>query len=239
MSVTARLRSRIKAARKRGAFWVRLLDLARLLASSDGRSRLWTRIVHRRQVHQATTVTAEDRYPELFDQAAALAPDATRILSFGCSTGEELASIRRRFPDATIVGAEINPRARCLAARKAASDPGIEVVRPDAITGPFDLIFALAVLQREPHRIGDLQVSNIASHYSFARFDAAVGDLVRLLRPGGLLCVFHTQYRVEDSAAMRLLEPVPTSPLLGAPLFAPSGERMNAPVARSIFRRQA
>jgi SAM-dependent methyltransferase len=238
MNFTDRLRSRIKGARKRGASWVRLLDFVRQLPTSDGRSRLWTRIVHQRQVHQTTTFTAGDRYPELFDLAAALAPGATRILSFGCSTGEELVSLRQRFPHVQIVGAEINPRARRLASRKAAADAGTEVVSPPQIAGPFDLIFALAVLQREPHKIGEMEVRNIAAHYPFARFDAVVVQLTRLLRPGGYLCVCHSQYRVEDSSAVPMLEAISASPAMTGPLFAPAGDRLDAPIARTMFRRK-
>jgi trans-aconitate methyltransferase len=179
-----------------------------------------------------------DRYPELFDLAAELAPDAARILSFGCSTGEELVSLRRRFPNAKIVGAEINSRSRRIAARKTTADPRIEVVPPQMIVGPFDLVFALAVLQREPHKIEEMEVRNIAAHYPFERFDAAVADLVRLLRPGGYLSVIHSLYRVEDSSAMPELEPVPASPVMTGPLFGPAGDKLDAPLARTMFRRQ-
>ena len=91
---------------------MRLFDTVRLVPSAEGRARLWTRILHGSRVHQTSPDTSEDRYPVLFDLASKLAPDAERILSFGCSTGEELQAIRRRFPDAEIVGAEINPRSR-------------------------------------------------------------------------------------------------------------------------------
>jgi SAM-dependent methyltransferase len=237
MNVTARLRRQIKGARKRGAWWVRLLDIARLMPTSDGRSMLWTRIIHGRHVHQTTTVTAEDRYPDLFDLAAVLAPDAARILSFGCSSGEELFAIRQRFPKAQIVGAEINPRARRIAARKAARDGAMDVVSPDAIAGEFDLVFALAVLQREPHRVAETDLRDIAAHYPFARFDAAVGELVRRLRPGGHLCVSHSQYRVEDCTAMPMLEPMRAAPAMNGLLFAPSGQRAGDAVGRTFFRR--
>ena len=239
MSVTARLRSWVKSARRRGALWVRLLDIVRLLPTSDGRSRLWTRVVHRRQVHQVTTVTAEDRYPELFDLASTLAPNAARILSFGCSTGEELDSIRQRFPHAHIVGAEINPRARRAAARKAAADDAMRVVPPKDIAGPFDIIFALAVLQREPHKVAEMDLGNIASHYPFARFDASVGGLVGLLCPGGYLCISNSHYRVEDCSVIRVLEPIASSPAMGGSLFEPTGRRMEGALARTFFRKKS
>src|SRR4051812_26365046 len=98
--MASRLKTIVKVARSRGAPWVRVLDLLRLLISEGGASRLWTHVVHRDAVHQTTPYTAEDRYPDLMDQVAVLCPTAERILSFGCSTGAELVAIRSRFRQA-------------------------------------------------------------------------------------------------------------------------------------------
>jgi hypothetical protein len=233
------LRRRIKAARKRGALWVRWLDLLRLIPTSEGRARLWTALVHADEVHQTTPFTAADRYPELFDMAARLAPEAKRILSFGCSTGEELDALRRRFPLAEIVGAEINARCRRIAAQRTGPDRRIKVVPPSRIEGPFDIIFALAVFQREPHKINETDTQDISSHYPFARFDAALSDLVGRLSRGGLLCVSNSQYRVEDSSVSRELEAVKQSPEASGPFFGRDGRRLRAASGRSIFRKCA
>jgi trans-aconitate methyltransferase len=58
--------------------------------------------------HQGPNRTALDRYPEVFAAAAAAAPDARRILSFGCSSGEECVTLAEYFPKSEIIGAEIN-----------------------------------------------------------------------------------------------------------------------------------
>jgi SAM-dependent methyltransferase len=237
MTLAARLRSNIKAARKRGALWVRFADAARLLPSAEGRARLWTRMAHGSEVHQTTPQTAEERYPELFDLAASLAPRAERVLSFGCSTGEELSALRRRFPQAEIVGAEINPRSRAIAARRIAADPHSTVVAPAALDGNFDIIFALSVFQREPHKVEEMEVEDLSAHYPFARFDDGVARLVRILRPSGLLCVINAQYRIEDSSAADLLEPATRSPRMDSTMFGPDGRRLDRPIARTIFRR--
>jgi hypothetical protein len=63
------------------------------------------------------------------------------------------------------------------------------------------VVFALAVLQREPFKTEETDVRDLSGIYPFERFDAAVTQLVDLLRPAGLLCVMHAQYRVEDSSA--------------------------------------
>jgi hypothetical protein len=238
MSLKASVRSRIKAARKRGAMWVRLLDIARLLAAAEGRSVLWTRFIYGNEVHQTTPETAEERYPELFDSLARLMPAARRILSFGCSTGEELVSLRRRFPNAELVGADINPRARRIAKQRTAGDRLTSVIAPDAIDGTYDLVLALAVLQREPHKIAEMGVEDLSPYYPFARFDAALCKLAARLRKGGLLCVDHAQYRVEDSSVAPSLGPVPESPISQGLLFGPDGRPLVGKTARAVFRKR-
>ena len=227
----------MKAERKRGALWVRLLDFARTVATAEGRSSLWTRIAHGREVHQTTAYTCEDRYPELFDLAAELAPGAKRVLSFGCSTGEELSALRARFPKARIVGAEINPRSRRIAAKRMAKDHRTQVIHPGSLTGPFDIVFALAVLQRQPDRVIEMGIDDLSSHYPFQRFEEGVEQLVGLLAPGGLLCVMNTHYRIEDSPISKRLQPVAASPFMKHPLFGRDGRRLPKAKARTMFRK--
>ena len=231
------LRSKVKAGRKRGSIWVRLFDIVRLIPTAEGRANLWTRIVHGAHVHQTSSDTAAERYPALFDLAAGLAPNAERILSFGCSTGEELVAIRRRFPAAEIVGVEINSRSRRIAASMVSSDGLMIVVGPDRLEGSFDVIFALAVLQREPHKVAEMEMDEIGGHYPFERFDAAVSDLAGRLRPGAILCVVNAHYPIELSTAASQLEAEPTSPAMTPPLFGRDGRRLGQPVARTIFRK--
>ena len=59
--------------------------------------------------HQIPNKTSLDRYPEIFAAAVAAVPEARRILSFGCSTGEECVTLASYFPGALIVGTDINP----------------------------------------------------------------------------------------------------------------------------------
>jgi len=237
MSLMVQLRTKVRAGRKRGARWVRLIELARLLGSAEGLSVLWTGIANGRAVHQTTPFTCEERYPELFDLVAELAPAARRILSFGCSSGEELISLRLRFPMAEIVGAEINGRSRRLAVRRTLRDVRTSVVDPDSIDGAFDVIFALAVLQREPHRVVQAGQQDISRFYPFSKFDTAVVGLAERLTEGGLLCVMHAQYRVEDSSAADKLRPLPESPRLAGPIFAPDGKLAQEAEAHSVFSR--
>ena len=229
----------MKRGRKRGAWWASAFDLVRPAFSAEGRSQIWTRVRHGSEIHQTTAHTEQDRYPEIMALAATLHPSPSRILSFGCSTGEELATLRRYFPKAEIVGAEINARSRRVAAQRVKGDRGVSVVSPDKVSGLFEMIFALAVFQREPHKILEREVENLAGHYPYERFDRGLTSLVDRLEEGGLLCVMHAHYPVELASASVMLEPIANSPLMEPPLFGADGRRLTNPVARSVFRKSA
>lgn len=217
---------------------MRLFDRLRLLWTADGRSRLWTMIVHTGSVHQTTTFTSADRYPEIFDLAAALHPNANRVLSFGCSTGEELIALRKRFADAEIIGAELNPRCRAMARKLVAGDSRIRVIGPKELSGAFDIICTMAVFQREPHKIDEMNVEDLTGFYSFGRFEDALGVLVASLRPGGIFCIDNAQYRVEDSIFADVLSPLPESPAMGGRLFGPDGRKLEEAPSKTIFQRR-
>lgn len=211
------------------------LRIARSLTSATGRSVVWTRLLHGNALHQTATTTAPDRYPELFAGLAERLPGDARILSFGCSTGEELAALRRLMPAARLTGVEINARCRRIATRRMAGDSRVTFAAalPD---GPFDAVLALAVLQREPHRVEREGIADLGRIYPFARFDEAIGVLVDRLAPGGLLAVHHAQYRVEDSRVAAGLEAVAGTPPLMPPLFDRNSRRYAAaPPAASLF----
>lgn len=232
------LRTKMRRARDRGSPLVRLIDAARRLGRAEVRALLWTRVADGAALHQTSGTSWPERYPELFDLAAALAPDARRVLSFGCSSGEELEALRRRFPQAEIVGAEINPSLRKAAAARMAGDSRVRVVSSDAIEGMFAVVFALAVLQRLPEQVARRGITDLSKSYPFDRFDEAVTRLSDRLRPGGLLCVMHAHYRVEDSRAAAMLEPVVGSPAMSHPLFGRDSRRLEpGAVARSLFRK--
>jgi SAM-dependent methyltransferase len=233
------LRGAIRRGRKRGAWWAAIFDLVRPALSAEGRSLIWLRLVGGSEVHQTTAYTEPDRYPELMALAAKVHPGPSRILSFGCSTGEELVALRGYFPKAQIVGAEINARSRRIAARLVATDGDASVVAPDEIAGSFGVIFALAVLQREPHKVAEMGLGDLSGHYPFDRFEEAVSDLVGRLEPGGLLCVTNAHYPVEAASAASLLDAVQDSPRMEPPLFGADGRRLSHPAAHTIFRKRA
>lgn len=239
MPIRKALRRLVKQQRKHGALWVRAFDKIRLLSSADGLSVLVTSILRSSDIHQTTTYTEPDRYPALFDYAVRIAPEADRILSFGCATGEEIFSLRARFPGAEIIGVEINARCRRIARRQLAGDRLSKVVSTPPHSQRFDLIFALAVLQREPHRVIETDERNLRSHYPFDRFDETVARLVELLAPEGILLVQHSQYRIEDWTGSAELKPLADSPPASGPFFGPDGGRHDDATSATAFRKMS
>jgi len=233
-----RLRQRTKADRAQGAVWVEALDQLRLMLTAEGRSQLWTSVRYRAEVHQTSSYTEEDRYPQLFDKAAEVCPHPRRVLSFGCSTGEELLALRKRFPSAQIVGVDINGRSRRIAIRRTKSDPLMSVVSPNELAGSFDIIFALAVLQREPVKNEEVSRSDLSELYPFSRFNGTVSRLAALLRPEGILCVAKSHYRVEDSSAAPELELVNDAPVEQRHYYGPDSKLVGTETPGSMFRKK-
>jgi hypothetical protein len=156
--------------------------------------------------HQGPNKTALNRYPEIFAAAAAAAPDAQRILSFGCSTGEECVTLANYFPTAQIVGTDINPL-NVLKAMKHRNDRIRFVYSMDRILkrfGGFDAVFCMAVL-RTPKR------KRIAEHYPFARFAERALFLETLVKPGGILVIHNATYRFSDTIRDGTYETIPVA----------------------------
>jgi SAM-dependent methyltransferase len=202
-------------------------------------------------VHQLSHATATDRYPALFGAVAHLAGARAgaprRILSFGCSSGEECATLARYFPDAEIVGADISPRVLRTARRTWRHLDRVRFVSTaDLFAGAesFDLVFAMSVLCR--HR--DTQHATRSDDiYPFAQFEATAGALARRVRPGGMLVIFNANYRFEDTASADGFEPVAVDCRtddrlmnVRVRLFAPDGLVLpDQSQAHVVFRRAA
>lgn len=156
--------------------------------------------------YQTYSYTRPDRYPWLFEFAARQlgSRQPLSILSFGCSRGDEVFSLRRYFPHAALKGVDVNPRniARCLARLRAERAPNISFVNAgstrDEPTGSHDAIFCLAVLVS-----GDLSTSGAQRSdpiFHFEQFDQQVVDFARCLKPGGLLVLHTTNFRFCDTS---------------------------------------
>jgi SAM-dependent methyltransferase len=202
------------------------------------------------QLLQPSMVTEPDRYPEFFAFVAEQLEDcaAPRILSFGCSTGDEVFALREYMPSAELVGMDINPRAIAACQRQLAErapDPGISFICAGNTHGQteasFDAIFCMAVL-----RHGLLQASqpdSCAAILPFAQAENTVSDLARCLKPGGYLVIWNCHFRFADMAGAADFELVHSSPhgrWANQPLYGRDDLRLPSELyCEAIFRKRA
>jgi SAM-dependent methyltransferase len=190
------------------AFVVRAMRaLWRLLTDPPYRHVQRLRITRSQKLYQPANTTFANRYPRIFRfvQTELGADSDARLLSYGCSTGEEAFSLRQYFPRATIKGIDINPGniAICRRRLKEKRDGAISFETASSTTaepsGSYDAIFCMAVL-----RHGDLKLPGVTRCDHLIRFEdfaASVEDLTRCLKPGGLLVIIHSNFRLCDAPA--------------------------------------
>lgn len=216
----------------------RFRDARAIVTDADRRTVMLLKILRPGDVHQTTALTWRDRYPDIFARCAqALQPrEDVHLLSYGCSTGEEVLTLRDYFPAARITGAEINPRSLATC-RRLAVDNRISFVesRTDIIRahGPYDAIFCMAVLQRTPHAVESQGLTSLEDLYPFHRFNHQVAALDAVLRPGGLLIVHHSQYRFTDSDVATRYEPLDGVPVAAA--TTPYFDRRSSLIREPVF----
>lgn len=201
---------------------------------------------HPGQLLQPEATTGAGRYPEIHAfLAAQLAGIAVpRVLSWGCSTGAELLTLRAALPHAEIVGVDINPRSLALAARAIEGVPGIALVQsgdPADLSGQaFDAVLCLAVLRHA--RLQDEQPESSAAILPFARAEAFATSLAALVRPDGLLALWNVHFRLADMgiapdfpAVLELTKGLEAN----RPLYGPGDRRMDdATCLAAVYQRK-
>jgi SAM-dependent methyltransferase len=205
------------------------------------------RLTSRDTLFQDDATTGLDRYPTLFAFVRKTLGDgeAMRLLSFGCATGEEVASLRRHFPQARLLGIDINPRLLAIARARPdlARDAGVTIRQAGSLRdepdGAFDAIFCLSVLRRGILNVGRRERCD--PHLRFADFDRQIAEFARCLRPGGLLAVRNSNFRVRDARAAAQFEValrLRLAPDDKTPLFGPDNRRLaDQAYGDVVFRR--
>lgn len=134
----------------------------------------------------------------------------TRILSFGCSTGEEVFNLARYFTQARIWGVDIEPgRIRDCQRRWRreghSSRLGFECAAnvESYQSESYDLILAMAVFRHGA--LGGCP-DQCSAWLRFRDFERVIMDFARVLRPGGLLVIRHANFRFGDTQVAHLFE---------------------------------
>jgi len=153
-------------------------------------------------IMQTASTTFMDRHPDIFDFLKLQFGDQQiRLLSFGCSTGEECFSLRNYLPNAKITGVDINPNSILTAKKNSLVDGNMEFVclSPNALhqLGQFDVILALSVLCKNPEA---QELNDISSIYPFHRYNSIVSLLDSQLNKNGYLIIRSSNFRLKDSS---------------------------------------
>ena len=220
------------------------LKLARLYRDPQHRALVGARLLHGERMHQTTPLTGMNRYPEIFSEASRQLVDVPRpkLLSFGCSTGEELLSLRMYFQNALIYGFEINAASLAIA-RSKPFDQAVCVLKSSARAmkrhAPYDAVFCMAVLQRTPHLIINNRVDDISGIYPFRKFDDQLTQLDELLIPGGLFVIEHAFYDLLEAQIGNRYQAIEfTHPQQPYPRFSRNGQRQPERTRyHTIFRK--
>ncbi len=187
--------------------------------------------------------TKPDRYPAVFKGAAKLTADqqGRRVLSFGCSTGEECVALADRYftrPDDLIVGVDVVDVVVQRARRRNARDRVryFHSADDEFLAEPnFHAIFAMSVLC--VHDTLHTPAEEIPRLFPFSRFEEACGALDLRLREGGLLVIFNASYRFADTvhASRYTAVPMGTAKRELVPRHRPDGTRYEEPEPFSFF----
>lgn len=152
-------------------------------------------------IMQTASTTYMDRHPDIFEFLKIQFGDKNiRILSFGCSTGEECFSLRRYLPNAHIVGVDINPTSIETANKSILRDEKMEFLNLEQEDlkklEKFDAIMGLSVLCKNPEA---KELQDISSIYPFSRFNDAISILDSILNPNGFLIIRSSNFRMRDT----------------------------------------
>jgi SAM-dependent methyltransferase len=181
--------------------------LGRFLTDENYRNAALVRLARPPSLFQPDNFTLPDRYPDLFRLAAREVEDGAdkRILSFGCSTGEEVFALRQYFPSAQIQGVDINRHNIAICLRKLARDPDptisfrVDDSLADQPAESYDVVFCMAVFRHGA--LGDRMRERCDEFIRFQDFDEVTGDIARCLKSGGLLFIENSHFRFSDTRA--------------------------------------
>jgi SAM-dependent methyltransferase len=102
---------------------------------------------------------------------------APRILDFGCGIGNATSFLKESFPDCVITGTDVSPASLEIATARVGSDAEFLAVEGDSL--PFD----------DGH-FGLVFVSCVFHHLAGDRHAVALGEIRRVLAPGGFLAIY-------------------------------------------------
>ena len=210
-------------------FFMRLL---RFLRDPAYRSIVFTGLRFGQNYHQRDIATAPNRYPLLFQACAEYLTTIhnPKILSFGCSTGEEVQSISQYILGAKVVGVDINKW--CIRqCNRNNTNPDAKFIhrvsQEFSLETGFDAIFCMALFQRTENRSN--KSNRVAQGFVFEQFEREVTLLDGKLNPGGLMIIDHSDFSFTDVGCAAKYIPLDFKQnqlVRNRPLFDPNNQKI-------------
>lgn len=148
--------------------------------------------------NQISHATLDDRYPDIFKKAqTTLGKDSrSKILSFGCSIGQEVRSLRKYFPNSIIHGIDVDEEI-IDKNEKENNDTQVQYFSKanDLLPSSYDAIFAMSSLCRNP-----------GPPVPFKLFERTVSLIDHYLSRGGFLVLYNSNYCFTDTDTVKLYE---------------------------------
>lgn len=219
----------------------RLARQARFVLSPGFRSELRLQREKPGNLFQPFRHTALNRYPGIFSfvREALAGVAVPRVLSFGCSTGEEVFTLREYLPNAAITGIDINHWNISVCHRRAERlghsnmEFRLKADAQDEISESYDAVFCMAVF-----RHGGLSEGNApgCDHLiRFEDFERTLAEIDRCLKPGGYLSVMHSNFRFCDTEISKNYETVLTLDREQQPSGVPLYGRSNRKLVEAVY----
>jgi 2-polyprenyl-3-methyl-5-hydroxy-6-metoxy-1,4-benzoquinol methylase len=153
-------------------------------------------------------------------------------------------SLRRYLPRAIIRGVDINPGNIAVCQRRFKKSPDAHITFATAHStaaepsGSYDAIFCMAVL-----RHGSLGLPGVTRCDHLIRFEdfaRAIADFERCLKPGGLLIIRHSNFRLCDAPVACAFETILQLPTgTGTPLFGSDNRLLSdCEYPGTVFRKK-
>ena len=154
-------------------------------------------------VNQISHYTEYNRYPKHFEELREITKDKgeeLEILSFGCSTGEEVRTLSEiYFKNARITGYDISKKIIDLL-NKENKNERVRYIN-DIDEKEYDIVICMSVLCRWPESMGE---------YKKEEFDEVIKGIDEIVKEGGYVCIYNSKYIIDETKEYERYERVKT-----------------------------
>jgi len=159
-------------------------------------------------VHQKNNATLYNRYPNIFKEVSSILINPKSVLSFGCSTGEEMRTFKDiYFKSSDIYGVDISDNCINICRNEFGTDKVMHYNEFVSDEKKYDVIFAMSVLCKWE----DTELTDDSSLiYPFESFNNALNILDSKLNEGGLLVIYNANYSFFESSVYEKYLPLPS-----------------------------